>query len=168
MLHVWGSCLGSWPKDRCIMTSRLPITLVDSNCWRLESSSEDGGHFVGRPFFFYQWIAFLWCLRMMRLWWLKKWEGQLKQQPSVKTPCLKSKHQMMVRSSFFIIIFLKKCVLQRFFLFLAKYCLLFIYNSAYKVYYHYVPTKRDWKRKHSRITKVYQTEQMQKQMKWKN
>ena len=54
------------------------------------------------------------------------------------------------------------------FLFLAKYCLLFIYNSAYKVYYHYVPTKRDWKRKHSRITKVYQTEQMQKQMKWKN
>ena len=33
------------------MTSRLPITLVDSNCWRLESSSEYGGHFVGRPFF---------------------------------------------------------------------------------------------------------------------
>ena len=33
------------------MTSRLPITLVDSNCRRPESSSEYGGHFVGRPFF---------------------------------------------------------------------------------------------------------------------
>ena len=163
MLHVWGSCLGSWLKDRRIMTSRLPITLVDSNCWRLESSSEYGGHFVGRPFFIGKLFFFLF-LRMMKLWWLKKWEGQLKQQPSVKTPCLKSKHQMMVRSSFFIIIFLKN-VYSKIFLFLANSCLLFIYNSAYKVYYHYVPTKREWKRKHSRITKVYQTEQIQKQMK---
>ena len=31
------------------------------------------------------------------------------------------------------------------FLFLAKYCLLFIYNNAYKVCYHYVPTKETGK-----------------------
>ena len=48
-------------------------------------------------------------------------------------------------SSFFIIIiffFLKICTsLICLFFFWALYCLLFIYNNAYKVCYHYVPTK---------------------------
>ena len=53
-------------------------------------------------------------------------------------------------------------LIEFFFFFFAKYCLLFIYNNAYKICFHYVPTKRDWKRKHSRNTKVYQIEKIMK------